>query len=377
LPLFLPRRGGYTPGHIHPHATASGIAQPAQEDEDVTEVIKTDALIVGAGPCGLFAVFELGLLDMKAHLVDILDKVGGQCAELYPEKPIYDIPGIPYITGAGLTDALMAQIKPFGPTFHLQEMIETIEKVGGPLFRVTTDQGKVFEVKVVVIAAGGGSFQPKRPPIPGIEAYEDTSVFYSVRKMEQFRGNRLLIVGGGDSALDWTLNLAPIASHLTLLHRRDQFRAAPDSVNKMMALVGEGKIDFVLGQVTSLKGEGGQVEKAVVKRNDGSTFEIACDALLPFFGLTMKLGPVANWGIEMKDGELIPVDTAAFETNVPGIFAIGDINWYPGKLKLILSGFHEVALMAQKAHRYVYPDKRLVFQYTTSSTSLQKKLGVA
>ena len=208
---------------------------------------------------------------------------------------------------------------------------------------------------MVVIAAGGGSFQPKRPPIPGIEAYEEKSVFYAVRKMEQFRGKRLLIVGGGDSALDWTLNLAPIASHLTLLHRRDQFRAAPDSVNKMMALVGEGKIDFVLGQVTALEGEDGRIGKAIVKRNDGSNFEIACDALLPFFGLTMKLGPVANWGIEMKDGELIPVDTETFETNVPGIFAIGDINWYPGKLKLILSGFHEVALMAQKAHRYVYP----------------------
>ena len=195
--------------------------------------------------------------------------------------------------------------------------------------------------------------------------------------MEVFRGKRLLVVGGGDCALDWTLNLAPLASHLTLLHRRSDFRAAPDSVNKMMALVGEGKIDFVLGQVSALEGEAGRIAKAIVKRNDGSNFEIACDAILPFFGLTMKLGPVANWGIEMKDGELIPVDTATFETNVPGIFAIGDINWYPGKLKLILSGFHEAALMAQKAHRYVYPDKRLVFQYTTSSSSLQKKLGVA
>jgi thioredoxin reductase (NADPH) len=342
----------------------------------MTEAIKTDVLIIGAGPCGLFAVFELGLLDMKAHLVDILDKIGGQCAELYPEKPIYDIPGVPYVTGQGLTDALLEQIKPFGATFHLQEMVETIEKIGDPLFRVTTDQGKVFECKIVVIGAGGGSFQPKRPPIPGIEAYEEKSVFYAVRKMEQFRGKRILIVGGGDSALDWTLNLAPIASHLTLLHRRDQFRAAPDSVNKMMALAGEGKIDFVLGQVAALEGEDGRIAKAVVKTNDGSDFHIACDALLPFFGLTMKLGPVANWGIEMKDGELIPVETASFETNVPGIFAIGDINWYPGKLKLILSGFHEAALMAQKAHRYVFPDKRLVFQYTTSSTSLQKKLKV-
>lgn len=343
----------------------------------MTEPIKTDVLIIGAGPCGLFAVFELGLLDMKAHVVDILDKIGGQCAELYPEKPIYDIPGVPYCTGQSLVDALMVQIKPFGAQFHLQEMVETIEKIGEPLFRVRTDAGKEFEAKVVVIAAGGGSFQPKRPPIPGIEAYEDKSVFYSVRKMEQFRGKRLLIVGGGDSALDWTLNLAPIAERLTLLHRRDQFRAAPDSVNKMMALVTEKKIDLVLGQVTALEGEGGGIRKAIVKANDGSTVEIACDALLPFFGLTMKLGPVANWGLELREGEHIPVDTAAFETGVPGMFAIGDINWYPGKVKLILSGFHEAALMAQKAYHYCFPGKRLVFQYTTSSTSLQKKLGVA
>jgi thioredoxin reductase (NADPH) len=201
-------------------------------------------------------------------------------------------------------------------------------------------------------------------------------VHYAVRKMDVFRGKRLLIVGGGDSALDWTLNLAPIASHLTLLHRRSEFRAAPDSVNKMMALVGEGRIDFVLGQVTGLEGADGQISAANVKRNDGSTFHIACDAVLPFFGLTMKLGPVANWGLKLNE-DVIPVETAAFETSEPGIFAIGDINTYPGKLKLILSGFHEGALMAQKAHRYVYPDKKLTFQYTTSSTSLQKKLGVA
>jgi thioredoxin reductase (NADPH) len=341
------------------------------------EAIKTDVVIVGAGPIGLFAVFELGLLDMKTHLIDILDKIGGQCAELYPEKPIYDIPGIPFTSAQGLVEALMQQIKPFNPQFHLAEMVEKVEKIGDPLFRVTTDLGKVFECKVVVIAAGGGSFQPKRPPIPGVEPYEGKSLFYAVRKMEQFRDKRVLIVGGGDSALDWTLNLAPIASHLTLLHRRSEFRAAPDSVNKMMALVGEGKIDFVLGQVTALQGDNGQISKAVVKTNEGSSYEIACDALLPFFGLTMKLGPVAKWGFELKNNELIPVETAAFETSVPGIFAIGDINWYPGKLKLILSGFHEGALMAQKAHHYVYPDKRLVFQYTTSSTSLQKKLGVA
>lgn len=341
----------------------------------MSEAIKTDVLIIGAGPCGLFAVFELGLLDMKAHLIDILDKLGGQCAELYPEKPIYDIPGIPMVTGQGLTDALMEQIKPFNPTFHLSEMVATVEKIGDPEFRVTTDTGKVFETKVVVIAAGGGSFQPKRPPVPGIEAYEGTSVFYAVRKMEDFRGKDILIVGGGDSALDWTLNLHPIAKKITLLHRRDDFRAAPHSVEQMRALVASGKMDLKIGQVTELKGANGQVSGATLKGNDNAMSEITCDTILPFFGLTMKLGPVADWGIALENN-LVPVETASFETNVPGIFAIGDINTYPGKLKLILSGFHEGALMAQKAHRYVYPDKRLVFQYTTSSSNLQKKLGV-
>jgi len=341
----------------------------------MSETIKTDVLIIGAGPCGLFAVFELGLLDMKVHLVDILDKIGGQCAELYPEKPIYDIPAIPMVTGQGLTEALMEQIKPFGPTFHLNEMVETIEKIGDPLFKVTTDAGKVFETKVVVISAGGGSFQPKRPPVPGIEAYEGTSVFYAVRKMEQFRDKELLIVGGGDSALDWTLNLQPIARRVTLLHRRDDFRAAPHSVDQMRQLVASGKMDLKLGQVTSLEGANGQLNGAVVKGNDNAISTVACNTMLPFFGLTMKLGPVANWGVKIENN-LVPVDTEAFETDIPGIFAIGDINTYPGKLKLILSGFHEGALMSQKAHRYVYPDKRLVFQSTTSSSSLQKKLGV-
>ncbi|MCC8967338.1 NAD(P)/FAD-dependent oxidoreductase [Bradyrhizobium sp. Pear76] len=341
----------------------------------MSEAIKTDVLIIGAGPCGLFAVFELGLLDMKVHLVDILDKIGGQCAELYPEKPIYDIPGIPFVTGQGLTEQLLEQIKPFGPTFHLNEMVESIEKIGDPLFRVKTDAGKEFEAKVVVISAGGGSFQPKRPPVPGIEAYEGTSVFYAVRKMEQFRDKNVLIVGGGDSALDWTLNLHPIAKRITLLHRRDDFRAAPHSVEQMRALVADGRMDLKIGQVTGLEGADGQLSGAALKANDNAVSTIACDTMLPFFGLTMKLGPVASWGVALENN-LVPVDTAAFETNVSGIFAIGDINTYPGKLKLILSGFHEGALMAQKAHRYVYPDKRLVFQYTTSSSSLQKKLGV-
>jgi thioredoxin reductase (NADPH) len=342
----------------------------------MSEPIKTDVLVIGAGPCGLFAVFELGLLDMKCHLIDILDKVGGQCAELYPEKPIYDIPGIPYVTGHGLTEALMMQIKPFNPTFHLGEMVESVEKIGDPLFRIKTEAGKLFEAKVVVIAAGGGSFQPKRPPINGIEPYEGTSVHYAVRKIDQFRDKRVLIVGGGDSALDWTLNLHPVAKRLTLLHRRDDFRATPDSVNKMRALVARGEMDLKIGQVTTLEGADGMLSGAMVKGNDGAISKVDCEVMLPFFGLTMKLGPVANWGIALTDN-LIPVDTAAFETNIPGIFAIGDISTYPGKLKLILSGFHEGALMAQKAYHYVFPDKRLVFQYTTSSTSLQRKLGVS
>ena len=342
----------------------------------MSEPIKIDALIIGAGPVGIFAVFELGLLDVKTHMVDILDKVGGQCAELYPEKPIYDIPGMPKVSAQGLVDGLMLQSQPFNPQIHLNEMVESIERVGDPLFRVATNGGKVFEAKVIVIAAGGGSFQPKRPPIPGIEEYEKKSVHYAVRRMDEFRGKKVLIAGGGDSALDWTLNLAPIAGRLTLLHRRPEFRAAPDSVNKMKALVDDKKIDFVMGQATAVEGSDGQLSKVIVKKTDGQSVDIACDAVLPFFGLTMKLGPIANWGLRLNE-ELIPVDTEAFETSEKGIFAVGDINTYAGKLKLILSGFHEAALMARRASHYVYPDKKFVFQYTTSSTSLQKKLGVA
>ncbi|HET9574638.1 MAG TPA: NAD(P)/FAD-dependent oxidoreductase [Methyloceanibacter sp.] len=338
------------------------------------DVIKTDALIVGAGPVGLFAVFELGLLDIKAHVEDILDRPGGQCAELYPEKPIYDVPGIVVVTGQELTDRLMEQIKPFGAEFHFSQRIDTLERHDGG-FSLTTDIGTVFECKVLVIAAGGGSFTPKRPPLPGIERYEGTSVFYSVRKMDSLRGRDVLIVGGGDSALDWTLNLQPVAKSLTLLHRRSEFRAAPASVQKMLALVERGDITFKLGQVTELHGEDGKLTSVTVKGADGATFEQKADVMMPFFGLTMKLGPVADWGLNLEEN-LIPVDTAKFETSEPRIFAIGDINTYPGKLKLILSGFHEAALMAQAAHKYVYPDKKLIFQYTTSSSSLQKKLGV-
>ena len=339
------------------------------------DIVETDAIIVGAGPVGLFAVFELGLLDIRSALVDILDRPGGQCAELYPEKPIYDIPGYPEISGQELVEKLMEQIHPFKPSFHLNQMVETLAREPDGRFRLTTDAGVTFLGKVVVIAAGGGSFQPKRPPVPGIEAYEGTSVFYAVRRMEDYRGHDLMIVGGGDSALDWTLNLEPLAKSLTLVHRRDEFRAAPDSVNKLRALVEAGKVRLAIGQVSGLKGEGGQVTHATVKDKAGTESDVACTRILPFFGLTMKLGPVADWGLNLHEN-LIPVDTEKFATSEPGIFAIGDINTYPGKLKLILSGFHEAALMAQAAVHVVYPEKKIVFQYTTSSSSLQKKLGV-
>jgi thioredoxin reductase (NADPH) len=336
--------------------------------------IETDAVIIGAGPVGLFAVFELGLVDIRCHLIDILDKIGGQCAELYPEKPIYDIPGLPVVTGQELTDRLIEQIKPFDPEFHLSQRVDSLERQADGRFLLTTDGGDRFLAKVVVVAAGGGSFTPKRPPLPGIEDYEGKSVFYAVRRMEAFRGKDVMVVGGGDSALDWTLNLQPLANSLTLVHRRDEFRGAPHSVEKMRALVAEGKVRLMIGQVTELVGADGMLEAAVVKTKAGDE-RVACNAMLPFFGLTMKLGPVADWGLNLNEN-LIPVDTEKFETSEARVFAVGDINTYPGKLKLILSGFHEVALMAQAAHRYIYPDKKLLFQYTTSSSSLQKKLGV-
>jgi len=336
---------------------------------------KTDVIIIGAGPVGLFAVFELGLLDMKAHLVDILDKPGGQCAELYPEKPIYDIPALPVVSGQELTNRLMEQIKPFNPVFHLGQMAESLQKLDNGNWELITDEGTALEAPVIVIAAGGGSFVPKKPNIPALADYEGTSVFYAVRKMDQFRDKNILIAGGGDSALDWALTLQPAAQNLSLLHRRDQFRAAPDSVNKFLKLVDAGKASTAVGNIAELHGDNGELEAVTVKPKEGDPYRHECDRLLIFYGLTMKLGPIANFGLNLNEN-LIPVDTEKFETDTAGIFAIGDINTYPGKLKLILSGFHEAALMAQQAFRYVYPDKKLRFQYTTSSSALQEKLGV-
>ncbi len=335
----------------------------------MTKIQKTDVIIIGAGPVGLFAVFELGLLDIKAHLIDILDKPGGQCAELYPAKPIYDIPALPIISGQELTDNLMEQIKPFNPEFSLGQMAENVEKVEEG-WKVTTNTGNIIEGKVICIAAGGGSFMPKKPPIKNIEEFEEKSLFYAVRDREMFKNKNLIIAGGGDSAIDWSLDLLDYVNSLTLVHRRDKFRAAPHNVEKMHKAVADGKMKLAIGNLKGLNGEDGQLTSVTVNEEN-----VTCDTMLALYGLTMKLGPVANFGIEMEKG-LIPVNTEDFETNIEGIFAIGDINYYPGKLKLILSGFHEGALMAQKAFKYVYPDKKNLFQYTTSSTNLQKKLGI-
>lgn len=341
------------------------------------DIISTDVVIVGAGPVGLFAVFQLGMLDIEAQVIDILDKPGGQVAELYPEKPIYDIPAIPEITGYDLTDQLLEQIKPFNPGFHFNEMVVSVEKASDGKWNVATDGGLKFSAKAIIIAAGGGSFQPKKPPIPDVDAFYGTSVFYAVRQMETFRDKNILVVGGGDSALDWFINLQPIAKSIGLLHRRgrDEFRAAPDTVAKAFELIEQDKAKFHLGSITKLHGTDGQLTGVTAKAGDDE-FDVSCDTLLPFFGLTMKLGPIADWGLELE-AKRLPVNTETFETSTPGIFAIGDIITYPGKLKLILSGFHEAALMAHGAFHYVHPDRKLKFQHSTSSSSIQEKLGVA
>ncbi len=339
---------------------------------------ETDVIIIGAGPCGLFAVFELGLLDLRCHLVDILDMPGGQCAELYPEKPIYDIPALPVCTGQELTDRLMEQIAPFDPVFHYGQMAEALAKTDDGQWILTTSEAVKIKAPVVVIAAGGGSFVPKRPPLENLDDYEVTGgVQYAVRRRDTLAGKHLVIAGGGDSALDWTVNLADIAASVTLVHRRDDFRAAPDTVAKMRALVEAGKVTLRIGQLKGLKGENGNLEEVLLQTaGDDVPTGVPADVLLPFYGLTMKLGPIADFGLNLEEN-LIPVDTERFETSTPSIFAIGDINHYPGKLKLILSGFHEAALMAHAAHGIVHPDKKIRFQYTTSSSALQQKLGVA
>ncbi len=333
---------------------------------------KTDVVIIGAGPVGLFAVFELGLLNINCQLVDNLDKLGGQCAELYPEKPIYDIPSRPVVTGQELTDELVKQINPFKPKFHLNQQVDKLEKSEYG-WNVQTTVGTKIEAKCIVIAAGAGSFVPRKPPIENIDKFENKSVLYSVRNKLMFENKKLLIAGGGDSALDWTNELSK-KSQVSLIHRRKEFRAAPDSVTKMQKLEADGKVNFLKGVIKEVN-ESSDNKITVTYESDGNRFDIEVDFLLPFFGLKMELGPIAKWGLNLNQN-LIKVDTEKFETSIPSIFAIGDINWYPGKLKLILSGFHESALMAQGCFNYCFPDKKNKFQYTTSSKELHKKLGV-
>jgi len=332
---------------------------------------KTDVVIIGAGPVGLFAIFELGLLNISCHVIDNLDKPGGQCAELYPEKPIYDIPSRVSISGQELTDDLLAQAKPFKPVYHLSQQVEKIEKLESNEWLIVTSVNKSIQAKCIVIAAGAGSFVPRKLPIKDIEHLEEKNILYAVRNKSILEGKKLLIVGGGDSALDWTNELSK-TSNVTLMHRRKEFKASPDSVSKMLELEKNKKVNFLLGQIDSIEDLKNNKIKVITKNNEETeSFEV--DYLLPFFGLKMELGPIANWGLNLEEN-LIAVDTEKFETSVPSIFAIGDINTYPGKLKLILSGFHEAALMAQECFKYCFPDKKNIFRYTTSSKELQKKL---
>ncbi len=341
--------------------------------------IETDAVIVGAGPVGLFQVFELGLLEIKAHIIDSLAYPGGQCIELYPDKPIYDIPAVPMCTGKELTDNLLKQIEPFGATFHLGQEVTEVAKQEDGRFHVATAKGTRFLTKTVFIAGGVGSFQPRLLRVEGIDKYDGTQLHYRVRNPEQFAGKNLVIVGGGDSALDWALNFVNDgpnkAESVILIHRRDGFRAAPASVAKMRELCDAYEMQFMVGQVTDIDEKDGKLSAIKVTGGDGVTRVVPLDMLLVFFGLSPKLGPIADWGLGIERKQLV-VDTEKFETNVPGIFAVGDINTYPGKKKLILSGFHEAALAAFGASPYIFPDKRVLLQYTTTSPKLHKVLGV-
>ncbi|PND37675.1 ferredoxin--NADP(+) reductase [Paucibacter aquatile] len=347
------------------------------------ETIETDAVIVGAGPVGLFQVFELGLLEVKAHIIDSLAYPGGQCIELYPDKPIYDIPAVPICTGKELTDNLMKQIEPFGATFHLGQEVTTVLKQDDGRFFVATSKGTSFLTKTIFIAGGVGSFQPRTLKVEGIDKYEGTQLHYRVRNPEQFAGKNLVIVGGGDSALDWALNFcagnddggAHKAESVILLHRRDGFRAAPASVAKMRELCEAYEMQFEVGQVTDIVEADGKLTNIKVTGGDGVTRVVPCDQVLVFFGLSPKLGPIAEWGLALERKQIV-VDTEKFQTSVPGIFAVGDVNTYPGKKKLILSGFHECALAAFGAMPYINPDKRVHLQYTTTSPKLHKVLGV-
>jgi len=337
--------------------------------------IEADAIIIGAGPVGLFQVFELGLLEIKAHVIDSLPIVGGQCIELYPDKPIYDIPAVPVCTGKELTDNLMKQIEPFDPTFHLGQEVIKLERRPDARFNVETSTGTKFITKTVFIAAGVGSFQPRTIKLDGIEQFDDKQLFYRVRDPNFFKDKNIVICGGGDSALDWALDLVGKAESVVLLHRREEFRAAPASVSKMRELCENYDMQTLIGQVTGFETKNDELSELKVTGQDGVTRRLPLDHLLVFYGLSPKLGAIADWGLNIERRQIV-VDTEKFETNVPGIFAVGDINTYPGKKKLILSGFHEAALASFAAAPYIFPEKKIHLQYTTTSPKLHKVLGV-
>ena len=336
---------------------------------------ETDAVIVGAGPCGLFQIFELGLLGMKAHIVDALDRPGGQCAELYPDKPIYDIPAIPVCDAQELVDALMKQIEPFDATFHLSAQVTEVEAIDELRFRVATSKGEEIIAKSVIVAGGVGSFQPMPLRVAGVEEFVDRQVFYRVQDPSAHHGKDLVVLGGGDSAFDWALELAPHANSLTLVHRSDRFRAAPASVAKMRDLEADGKLKFMVGNLVEFEAQNDAIDTVGIRHPDKSVTELSIDHALVFFGLSPKLGPIAEWGLNL-DKNQIRTDTEKFETNIPGIYAIGDIATYPGKKKLILSGFHEAALAAFAIKARLNPDEKVHLQYTTTSPIMHERLGV-
>lgn len=327
-------------------------------------MIQTDILIIGAGPVGLFTVFEAGLLKLKCHLVDSLGQPGGQLNEIYPKKPIYDIPGYPSILASELTENLLQQIAPFKPSFTLGERAEILEKTNDGKFKITTSKGTSIVAPVVAIAGGLGSFEPRKPPISNIEQYEDKGVDYIIKDPEKYRGKRVVIAGGGDSALDWSIMLADIAAEVSLVHRRTSFRGALDSVEKVMELAHKGKIRLITNaQIIGLNGDE-QLTDVVIEEDGVENYSRQVDYFIPLFGLAPKLGPIGEWGLEIEDNAIV-VNTMDYSTNIPGIYAIGDINTYPGKLKLILCGFHEGTLMVQSAFKYIYPNQKLSFKYTT------------
>lgn len=336
---------------------------------------ETDALIIGAGPVGLFQIFELGLLEINAHVIDSLPAVGGQCIELYPDKPIYDIPAIPVCTGRELTHNLLKQIEPFKPHFHLGQEVNSLEIQADGRFLVGTSQGHHFLSKTVFIAAGVGAFQPRTLNVDGIELLDGKHLFYRVNDPERFNGKRIVICGGGDAALDWALHFVGKAKSVTLVHRRDDFKATPKAINEMRALCAAKEMELVIGQITGFEMVNEQLSEIAVADIDGLTKKLPLDDLLVFFGLSPKLGPIAQWGLTIDRKQVI-VDTEKFQTSTPGIYAVGDINVYPGKKKLILSGFHEAALAAFAAAAYLNPEKPIQLQYTTTSPKLHKALGV-